>query len=233
MELQIGVAKIKKYASSESGDSIEVVERPHGGVSVVMADGQRSGKNAKRISNIVVRKVVSLLAEGIRDGAAARAASDYLFAERGGKVMATLNIISIDNITNTIVLTRNNPAPVLYTKDNQIMIIDDDCQPVGVYRNTKPLITELPIEAGLSIVAFTDGITNAGYKIKQELEIKSIFSDSLSEKLGAQEIANRFMDEAMDLDKGMPCDDISIVVIKVLAEKEDQIRRLSMSIPIN
>ena len=67
MELQIGVAKIKKYASSESGDSVELVERPNGGISIVMADGQRSGKSAKRISNIVVRKVVALLAEGIRD----------------------------------------------------------------------------------------------------------------------------------------------------------------------
>jgi hypothetical protein len=28
---------------------------------------------------MVVRKVISLLAEGVRDGAAARAASDYLF----------------------------------------------------------------------------------------------------------------------------------------------------------
>ena len=91
MEVQIGVAKINKYASSESGDSLEVVERPGGGVSIVLADGQRSGKSAKRISNMVVRKVISLLAEGVRDGAAARAASDYLYAERSGKVLSTLH----------------------------------------------------------------------------------------------------------------------------------------------
>ena len=76
MDLQIGVAKINKYASSESGDTLEVVERPGGGLSVVLADGQRSGKSAKLISNMVVRKVITLLAEGVRDGAAARAASD-------------------------------------------------------------------------------------------------------------------------------------------------------------
>ena len=73
MEVQIGVAKINKYATSESGDTLEVVERPGGGVSIVLADGQRSGKSAKRISNMVGRKVISLLAEGVRDGAAARA----------------------------------------------------------------------------------------------------------------------------------------------------------------
>src|SRR5512133_2756025 len=102
MEIQIAVAKVNKYASSESGDTLEVVERPNGGLSVVLADGQTSGKGAKAISTMVVRKVISLLAEGVRDGAAARAASDYLFTERNGKVLASLNVISVDLQTNTL-----------------------------------------------------------------------------------------------------------------------------------
>ena len=74
MLLQVAVSKINKYATDESGDTLEMVERPHGGVSFVLVDGQRSGKSAKRISNIVARKAIVLLAEGVRDGAAARAA---------------------------------------------------------------------------------------------------------------------------------------------------------------
>src|SRR5215218_3020291 len=109
MEVQIAVAKINKYAVSESGDTLEVIERPNGGLSVVLADGQSSGRGAKAISQLVVRKVIGLLAEGVRDGAAARAASDALFTERGGKVSATLNIFSVDLQTNTLVITRNNP----------------------------------------------------------------------------------------------------------------------------
>ena len=84
LEIQIAAAKIAKYAASESGDSLELIERPNGGISIVLADGQRSGKSAKTISNLVVRKAISLLAEGVRDGAAARAAHDYLHTYRGG-----------------------------------------------------------------------------------------------------------------------------------------------------
>ena len=40
MEVQIAVAKVNKYAVSESGDTLEVVERPSGGLSVVLADGR-------------------------------------------------------------------------------------------------------------------------------------------------------------------------------------------------
>ncbi|MEJ2511987.1 MAG: SpoIIE family protein phosphatase, partial [Anaerolineales bacterium] len=143
MEIEIGVAKINKYASSESGDTLEVVERPNGGLSVVLADGQRSGKSAKRISNMVVRKVVSLLAEGVRDGPAARAASDYLYSMRGGKVLSTLNILSIDLETFSLVISRNNPSPIYYIKNTKNKVLDETSQPVGIYRNTKPIITEL------------------------------------------------------------------------------------------
>ncbi len=61
LEIQLAVEKINKYASAESGDTVELVERPHGGISIVVADGQRSGRSAKAISNIVVRKAISLL----------------------------------------------------------------------------------------------------------------------------------------------------------------------------
>src|SRR5574338_1115940 len=128
MEVQIAVAKTRKYATSHSGDTVEVVERPQGGLSVVMADGQSSGRGAKWISSLVVRKVIALLAEGVRDGAAARAASDSLFTERGGRVSATLNILSIDKTTQTMVITRNNPAPVLLATETAIKCLDDACK---------------------------------------------------------------------------------------------------------
>ena len=69
---------------------------PTEGLSVVLADGQSSGRGAKAVSMMVVRKVIGLLAEGVRDGAAARAASDALYTEKGGKVSSTLNIASLD-----------------------------------------------------------------------------------------------------------------------------------------
>src|SRR5512136_1465680 len=151
MEIKLAVVKINKYATSESGDSVEVVERPNGGISVVMADGQSSGKGAKQVSSLVVRKVISLLSEGVRDGAAARAASDYLFTERKGKVSATLNITSIDMQTATMVITRNNSLPVYIASHGEICAFDDECSPIGLYRDTRPLISEIPLEAGLTI----------------------------------------------------------------------------------
>lgn len=154
MEIQIAVAKINKYAVSESGDTLEVIERPTGGLSVVLADGQTSGRGAKAVSMMVVRKVISLIAEGVRDGAAARAASDALFAERAGKVTCTLNIASVDMLSKTIVLARNNPATMYICRGEKIEEHAEESVSLGTSRNVRPVITELTIEAGLTIVIF-------------------------------------------------------------------------------
>ena len=73
MEIKIGIAKTKKYAVSHSGDCCEIAERPHGGISAVLADGQGSGLSAHHTSSWVVNKAVSLIMDGARDGAVARA----------------------------------------------------------------------------------------------------------------------------------------------------------------
>ncbi len=234
MEIKLAVAKINKYATSESGDSVEVVERPNGGISVVMADGQSSGRGAKQISSLVVRKVISLLSEGVRDGAAARAASDYLFTERKGKVSATLNIVSIDLQTATMVITRNNPLPVFIASDEEICAFDDDSHPIGIYRDTRPLISEMPLVPGLIVVLFTDGLVHAGSRSGESLDIKTFLEGHLEdEEVDPEEIADNLLANAMQLDRGRPVDDISVVVIQVTGQKRDEIRRMTVRLPLS
>lgn len=232
MEIKLAVSKINKYATSESGDLVEVVERPNGGISVVMADGQSSGKGAKQVSSLVVRKVISLLSEGVRDGAAARAASDYLFTERKGKVSATLNIVSIDLQTATMVITRNNALPVYITSHNEICALDEDCNPIGLYRGTRPLISEMPLDAGLTVLLFTDGLVHAGLRTGERLDIRTFLEAHIDEELNPQEIADDLLKDAMALDRGRPVDDISVIVIQISGHAGDAVRRMTVRLPL-
>ena len=233
MEIQIAVAKINKYASSESGDTLEVVERPNGGLSVVLADGQTSGRGAKAVSMMVVRKVIALLAEGVRDGAAARAASDTLYTERGGKVSCTLNIASLDLETNTVVLSRNNPSPVFICHDDQVDCMDTESTPLGVRRDIRPVITEVEVEPGLTIVMYTDGLTHAGKRRGQPMDVCNAIQAMLEDQDPApQELADSLLAHAVNLDEGRPADDVSVVVLKVSPNMGDAVRRMSVRLPI-
>ncbi len=234
MEVQIAVSKVNKYASSESGDTVEVIERPNGGLSVVLADGQSSGRGAKWISTLVVRKVISLLSEGVRDGAAARAASDYLFTERKGKVSATLNIVSIDLQTSTLVITRNNPAPVLIATGDEIRSLNEDCRPIGLYRDTRPLISEISLTAGLTVVIYTDGLVHAGSRYGESMDVTTCLHALLDENpCTSQEISDSLLEHAMKLDQNRPVDDTSIVVIQVTSQSGNIVRRMTVSLPLD
>jgi serine phosphatase RsbU (regulator of sigma subunit) len=234
MELCVGIAKIRKYAASESGDTVEVVERPKGGLSVVLADGQSSGRGAKWISTLVVRKVITLLAEGVRDGAAARAASDSLYTERSGKVSSTLNILSVDNETKTLVITRNNPAPALIANNEDIALLDETSLPIGLYRGTRPVINELALEPGLTTVIYTDGIVHAGSRYGESIDVHTCLQALLeNEDPTPQMIADSLLENALNLDRGRPSDDISVVVLRVMGRTGDIVRRMTVRLPLD
>jgi serine phosphatase RsbU (regulator of sigma subunit) len=235
MEVQFAAAKISKYASSESGDTLEMIERPHGGISLVLVDGQRSGRSAKAISNVVARKAVQLLAEGVRDGAAARAAHDYLYTYRGGKVSATLNILSVDTQSKTIVLSRNNPAPVIvWTADRGLYLLDEPSKVVGVHRNVKPNITEIPITVGMLVVVYTDGLQHAGSLsgINTFDPIAAIKEMHAEGAWDPELVANTLLNQAVQLDSGRPRDDISVMVATVSEKLGDDSRHLNGRFPL-
>ena len=233
MEVQIAAAKVNKYAISESGDTLEVVERPNGGLSVVLADGQTSGRGAKAVSQLVVRRVIGLLAEGVRDGAAARAASDALFTEKQGKVISTLNIASVDLHSGTIVLTRNNPSPIYICRGEQMDVINEESIPLGTSRNVRPLITELALEPALVIVISTDGLTHAGERRGLPMDVGATIRSVLDDQdPSPQMLADALLAEAVSLDSDRPADDISVVVLKVTARIGDNVRRMTVRLPI-
>jgi serine phosphatase RsbU (regulator of sigma subunit) len=234
MEVQVAVAKIGKYAASESGDTVEVVERPQGGISAVVADGQRSGRSAKAISNLVVRKAISLLAEGVRDGAVGRATHDYLHTERGGKVSAELTIVSVDLVTRTLVVSRNARCPSLLRRGGEWTWLDAPSEAVGVHRNTKPSITELPLAAPLTLVVFTDGVWSAGAVTGSviDLPVLLLATDPHGD-CAAEVVADAVLDAALRLDHGRPHDDATVLVVKLLPSADDSgIRRQVTRFPI-
>jgi serine phosphatase RsbU (regulator of sigma subunit) len=229
VEAAVAVAKVGKYASSESGDTLEMIERPGGGISFVLSDGQQSGKSAKAISNVVARKAISLLAEGVRDGAAARAASDYLYTYRSGKVQATLNILSIDLQSQTLVLTRNNPAPVLVIHGETIRSLDAPSSSIGSRRGIRPDISEIGLEPDLTVVVFTDGLLQAGERSGAGFDVAGCVAEML--RLARPEPARWAEDllgRAVELDEGRPADDITVLVAAFLDGRGDDVRRLSL-----
>jgi serine phosphatase RsbU (regulator of sigma subunit) len=177
----------------------------------------------------------------VRDGAAARAAHDYLYTYRGGKVLATLNILSVDMVSRTIVLSRNSHCPTLVVTDEELHILDEPSRPVGVHRGTKPLVTELPLQTATTVVLFTDGLLDAGQRYGHSPDIPDAVQALCNERgCDAQSIADQLLARALQLDQGRAGDDITVLVLAVRARHDDDrpalsgadVRRMSVTFPL-
>lgn len=232
MEAQFAVAKVHKYASTESGDTLEMIERPSGGLSLVLVDGQTSGVHAKAVAGIVARKAISLLADGVRDGAAARAASDYLYTQRSGKVLATLNILSVDLHSQSLVITRNNPSPVLLLQQGTLSALDGPVDPVGGRKGVRPEIHQVPLQPGLVAIVFTDGLIHAGERSGRPIDlVAKVQGLAMAGAPDPARWAESLLTDAVDLEDGRPSDDISILVAAILPRQGEEVRRLTVRMP--
>lgn len=233
--IDVAIAKTEKYASRESGDTVELIERPAGGITVVMLDGQGSGRAAKTLSLLLSSKAVTLVKEGVRDGVVARATHDFLFAFRHGQVSATLDLLSIETKSASIVVTRNAESPLLIADEHGPRVVETSSGPIGRYRWTKPAIVHLPMQAGTQLAMFTDGIPHAGRKRGQPpLDFNALARDLLGQGRSAQEIADGILARAVERDGGLPGDDMAVVTLSLSPARDAglAIRRMQVVIPM-
>ncbi|NLY10595.1 MAG: serine/threonine-protein phosphatase [Firmicutes bacterium] len=233
MEIRIGIAKVGKYAVGGSGDSVEVVERPRGGMSIVIVDGQGHGRSAKRLSHQVAIKAANLIAEGARDGAVMRTASDYLYTLRDGKVSATLTVLTADLDHRVLVVSRNSNCPVIIMQIDGSSCLDSDVTPIGVHRHNRPSISHWPMYPGTMVVGFTDGVVHAGrYSGEYLFSLEEVQKIIAQHQDCPQTVADRLIDYAIQAEKGKPKDDMLVAALAVYdRDKELGIRRMMVSYP--
>ncbi len=220
MEIRIGIARIPKYGAETSGDNCGIAERPRGGVSVVLAEGQGSGQAARQISRLAVNKATELITDGAADSAIAKTVHEQLYDMVERRVSSTLTILSADLETETVAISRNAHCPVIVWTEDYETVYDDEASPIGINRHLKSQFYELPFSPGMLLVTYTDGIPAAGHKrggspLDFERILAIVRENPASD---ADYIARSIVEYALDLDDETAADDMTVVVLGIAAE---------------
>ena len=86
----------------------------------------------------------------------------------------------------------------------------------------------------MTIVFYSDGLTHAGEQRGQPMDVCTTLRAMLEEQdPPPQEIADSLLAHAVHLDEGRPADDISVVALKVVAHQGDDVRRMTIRLPIS
>jgi serine phosphatase RsbU (regulator of sigma subunit) len=96
------------------------------------------------------------------------------------------------------------------------------------------VINELGLEPGLTTVVYTDGIVHAGSRYGESIDVRTCLQALLeNEDPTPQLIADSLLENALKLDRGRPSDDISVVVLRVMGRTGDDVRRMTVRLPLD
>ncbi len=232
MEIQAAIAKVDRYSSPEQGDKVEVIERPNGGISFVMAEGKISGRRSKAVTMKAVHRTMSLISEGIHDGASARAVLSGIKSEHQNRAEVSLTVLSCDLESGTIVITKNHSIPIVFIRDGIIDLLRLESDSEETESGT-PSVYQFAIELETTYVLFSDGVYSAGQQTNQlidlPLELESMYEEH---EPSVQELADYILTRAINQDTGRPRDDMTVLVVKIASVEKKGIRQVSIKFPL-
>ena len=97
-----------------------------------------------------------------------------------------------------------------------LIVYDEDISSIGVHKRMKPLMYQLPLEMGMLLVSYTDGIQAAGRKRGKTMNfelIHKLIADNSAED--ATFIAESILEYALGLDNYRPSDDMTVIVMGI------------------
>ena len=141
-------------------------------------------------------------------------------------------MLSLDLESRTIVITRNSESAVALIRDGELHWLEGAAQPVGLYRNTRPLIHELPLRAHTGVLLVSDGVQQAGRRGGERLEMGDVLLPLLAEKISARTLTDTLLARAIEADGNFPKDDLTVLALYIHPDEEDEIRRLSLTVPL-
>ena len=136
-----------------------------------------------------------------------------------------------DALIETVLATDRR---VLLVGDGRLRMLDQPSQAIGIHAGTKPVITEIPVAASTWVVAFTDGLLDAGRRFGQSLDISNLVASFILGCAGdAPELADDLLNRAVELDQGRPQDDTSVLVLALVPKRHlDKARRMTVRFPL-
>ncbi|HEX9333784.1 MAG TPA: SpoIIE family protein phosphatase, partial [Anaerolineales bacterium] len=82
-------------------------------------------------------------------------------------------------------------------------------------------------------VIYTDGLTHAGKRRGVPMDVGATIRSILEDQdPSPQMLADSLLAEAVNLDDNRPADDISVLVLKVTSRTGDNVRRMTVRLPI-
>lgn len=215
--LQIGQDSKIKNGSPVSGDSILQIRLNDGKYLMAISDGMGSGPEARKSSQIAIKMLERLLMSGFDKNTSIDLINTTIM-NANEEIFATLDIMIIDLFNGKVEFIKNGACPTYVKNGNSVHIIKSLSLPAGILKDINLTTYDKDIENQDIFVMCSDGILDANVEYKnKELWVKYLLEDI--ETTSVQKIADLILNEAVDNSYGVTKDDMSLIVCKLILNK--------------
>lgn len=208
------------YSTEEvSGDYYDFVHIYEDQLKFVIADVSGKGIPAALLMAFLRGSLRSAIQTGYATNVSMTRMNNLLWesTEQNQFVTAVYGVLDSTNETLAFSNAGHNP-PLLLNADGIAHYIEQGGLPLGLFKDTRYYEYFLQIEAGQTLILYTDGVTEAVSKSGEEYGRKRLAQIAREGcQFGARELINYIYADVLQHTEGqLPTDDITFVIIKAL-----------------
>lgn len=216
--VDVGYKSINHEGEILCGDHVDIIDAENGDKIIVLADGLGSGVKASILSTLTSKIISTMMAEGLalEDCVETIAATLPICSVRG-VAYSTFTIIHIIANRKAQIIQFDNPHVILI-RDNQVYKYAEKELNIG---NKKIYESEIDLQENDVFVAMSDGCPHAGigqsynFGWKEE-DIAEFMSEITHVGFTAKTLSTILIDEVFKLYGGMPGDDATACVVRII-----------------
>ena len=172
---------------------------------------------ARKSSQIAIKMLERLLMSGFDKNTSIDLINTTIM-NANEEIFATLDIMIIDLFNGKVEFIKNGACPTYVKNGNSVHIIKSLSLPAGILKDINLTTYDKDIENQDIFVMCSDGILDANVEYKnKELWVKYLLEDI--ETTSVQKIADLILNEAVDNSYGVTKDDMSLIVCKLILNK--------------
>jgi len=181
---------------------------------VALSDGMGSGQKAATQSKTAISLLEQFMDAGFDKDTAVNLINSILVLKSSDESFTTIDLTIVDLYDGEAEFLKIGAVPTFVKREDAIETIRTVSLPAGIFSNINTELVHKKIDSGNFIIMMTDGIIDA-FKKEGRYEDNLINFIRDIKTINPQVIADMILDEAYRLSKGIPEDDMTVLVAKV------------------
>jgi len=175
-----------------------------------------SGEKARNASKFVVDTLNTMLSKGFKRNETIQLINSELSFNKEDEMYATIDISILDLYSGKMLMSKNGACNTYIKNKKAVAVYQGKNLPVGIVQDAGFEIQEKELTEGDIILMCSDGLLACKDETKKdwiEEFLKNVNTNNV------QKIAELITNEAVDNSLGIPKDDITVIVARIIKKK--------------